>query len=171
MNDIEKITKIAKLTQELKKHGIAEDTVSALMKSEDVYGSPVVDDPSKKKSVQVSEVVDKDVTGRVTELEVKMNEVLLQLSDPQKNVNNEDSAAKENASSIHTRLGGMESQMGQVIKKVNEIISEIKKGQEQQKLVPEQKQAPPEKKEMPQRTGNYTPDDVAVDKVFYFGKK
>lgn len=157
MNDIEKLKKIAKLSEELKKHGFAKDTMDAINQSEGVYESEI----ARQAMTQQRE-------------ETKMNPQVADEFDRFKN-------------HAHQRMQKLEGQMNVVINKINEIVGELKKREAEPRPAPqaapqeekqEQKQEqlqtqPKEQKktESHQRVGEFKPGDIEIDKVFYYGRK
>lgn len=157
MDDVEKLKKIAKLSQEMRKHGFATHSDDAVQAAQAIYKGTIANEPTPEQRHQALQEK-KNMAGQSTpEFEAFSKQV-------------------------SQRLGDIEGNLSTVISKMNEIIKEIndlqKAGSRQgvprekdvQAALPKQEpaQAP---KEPHARSGNYTPQDVQIDKIFYFGNK
>lgn len=158
MEDIEKLKKIAKLSQEMRKHGFATYHDEAVKAAEAVYKDTIAtaDTPEQRHAA-------------------------LQESKRSMATTNPDFEKQ-----ISQRLNDIEANLSSVIGKMNEMIKEINtlqqgggsraapreapREKETQKPLPAPEQKPAAQ-EPHARSGNYTPQDVQIDKIFYYGNK
>ncbi|MEK6960410.1 MAG: hypothetical protein AABX47_04505 [Nanoarchaeota archaeon] len=160
MEDIEKLKKIAKLSQEMRKHGFANYNDDAVKVAEGVY-----QDKNSLADAQTPE---------------QRHQALKET----RSMANQSTPENENFVKQTTqRLTEIETNVSTLIGKMNEMIKEInalqKGGGSHSSSAPERResQAPLPKAEPKQgsgtephaRSGNYTPADVQIDKIFYFG--
>ncbi|MFQ5621024.1 MAG: hypothetical protein ACE5FT_04230 [Candidatus Nanoarchaeia archaeon] len=166
MEDIERLKKISQMSKELQKHGIATNSEEGFKQSEAIYQAST---PNME--------VNKDLTSSHVEQPSAEAATAQQvntgaLSDFQRFQN-----------TVNDRLGKLESGLTNVIGKLNEMIKEINRleGRLEQGGVPElpkerqetiaPKEEPKKEAESQSRSGEYTPGDVAIDKIFYYGNK
>lgn len=153
--DPNRLSKMNELSKELQKHGFAGSSLEASEQAQGIMKESLSLSESSKQSPKGSEV---------TEGIVQM----------MKSIN----ALKTYKSLSEEKIIKLESNFQLVLSKVNEIISEINSIKEQQKdkNMPVQKETQSklpkkEKSESHPRQGNYSPGDVAIDKIFYYGQK
>jgi len=159
MEDIEKLKKIAKLSQEMRKHGFATYHDEAVKAAEAVYKDTIAtaDTPEQRHAA---------------------------LQESKRSMANNPDFEKQ----ISQRLNDIEANLSSVIGKMNEMIKEINTLQQgggaraapreapreketQKPLAPAPEQKPAAAPEPHARSGNYTPQDVQIDKIFYYGNK
>ncbi len=142
--DVEKLKKMNELSKELKKHGMAESTKEAFEKAGKMVRDEAVGDVISK-STQKAEASDSFD---------KHYQIMLERQNRQ--LANEIIALKEAVAAI------------------KEEIDKLKQAKPIQQQPKQEKQATFAKKEEQKphpKQGGFTSEDVAVDKVFYFGKK
>jgi len=142
--DVEKLKKMNELSKELKKHGMAESTKEAFEKAGKMVRDEAVGDVISK-STQKAEASDSFD---------KHYQIMLERQNRQ--LANEIIALKEAVAAI------------------KEEIDKLKQAKPIQQQPKQEKQATFAKKEEQKqhpKQGSFTSEDVAVDKVFYFGKK
>jgi len=160
MDSYEKIRKMGEISKELKKHGLAEDSEEAMKKAEEI-------------------MVDGDSNVYVSQEKMKEN-----IKKAEACCDNANDEIKRLQSAVNDRVSGMESQVNLIRDKLNEIIAKINeleqkidaqpKQEVQATLVKEEQKAQENRdnsKVNPEVKKEYNPDDVAVDKMFYVGKK
>jgi len=161
--DIEKTKRINELARELKDHGIAADYEEAYRQAEKMIESGIDSPNFQSSDISIREVkkepprYDKNVVLDALEI---------------KNINN--------------RLDALEQQLNVIFLKINEIIAEINKAEkkkaespieirriEEEKKAEKQKEIQASLKTQPSeahpRTGDYKPEDVSIEKMFYYG--
>jgi len=189
MDSIERMRRINDLTRELKQHGFAESSFEAIQQANQIYGDEEVQDNVKhgiinnspndrmakdetmgddsvsydsRKLAKISEGVDvltnkmneiiraiNDLDARITEVKSRQDKLAMQESRVEPRMESRDEPRAE--SKIETRT-----------EEKPETRAEVKtESHEQHK----------DDYSMNQRTGNFQSQDVAIDKMFYFGKK
>ncbi|MBR9676810.1 hypothetical protein GOV04_01600 [Candidatus Woesearchaeota archaeon] len=167
--NVEKLQKLNKLSKELQKHGIALDSQSASEQAQQIIPDANNEAGFIGEAMQspTSQVDESSITP--TGVTVDADETSLQMR--KQNVKLED----------HT------NQINVMQDKINELISYVKNLEEQlTNLKPAQttieqaaKKSKPKEEKLKDaktegghvRSGNYKPEDVAMEKVFYFGSK
>ncbi len=161
--DVEKLRKINELAKELQKHGIAETSNEATKIAE-----KMVSTKKPTEDLPVSQVSEESGKESETELELRR--------------------LKSQVSQLFEIINQMQDKMNEIITEINKIadngnkISNNTEGKKiedeaQKKLLNESEPTQTssnEKSSNPDnnpRSGNYLPGDVAIDKMFYFGKK
>lgn len=146
--DVEKLKKMNELSKELKKHGIADSTKQAF--------------------AQAGEMVRDEAVG----------DVITRSGNSEKSKDSFDSQ-------YQIMLERQNRQMASEIKALKETVAAIQEELKQLKCAdfkartPEQRQEPSvekqatlqKKEEKHPKQGDFNSDDVAVDKIFYYGKK
>ena len=161
--DLEKMQRINALAKELKNHGIVEDFDEAYKKAEQMI----------EKNLSIDDVEEEKITKKIQVEEAVNEEVQAQPIISQASVGVDALDIKN----IHDKIKGLEGQMSQVFTKMNEMIAEINRIDKKKKESPievkeeqeAQAQLKDEKIEPHPRTGDYKPDDVSIEKMFYFG--
>lgn len=162
MEDIEKLKKIAAMSAELKKHGIAADSQDALKQAEEVY---------QEKTPGQFDAVPTQSTEESAPA-------------PAEGVNSQELQRLQN--SVNERLNHVEKDVSSIIEKMNEMIKvvnrlearmesggvpELPKEKQTTIAAPSQPAAPAKKEEGHARSGSYGPGDVQIDKIFYYGNR
>lgn len=147
--NVEKLKKMNELSKELKKHGMADSTAEAFSQAGDMVREEAVKDIIiKSKDTQKS----KDCFD---------SQYQIMLERQNRQIAQEVQALKETVAAIQAEI-----EMLKADQKTAPAQQQEKPKQEVQKKFPQKE----ESKEHPKQ-GGFTSDDVAVDKVFYFGKK
>ena len=162
MEDIEKLKKIAKLSQEMRKHGFANYSDDAVKAAGAVYDGNIADAQTPEQRHQA-------------------------LRESKSTMANQPNDYEAFAKQTSQRLTEIETSVSTVIQKMNEMIKEIntlQKGggasaptsppreRETQAPLPKPEPKPaPAHTEPHARSGNYSSQDVQIDKIFYFGNK
>ena len=171
MDPYEKIRKMGKISEELKKHGLVNDSNEALKEAEQIMGS-------KDKDFYVSQ-------DELKEIEEKKEE---HAEDQEKINQGQDriiSQLNNKVESLGSEMSLIRNKMNEIIAKINEIESKINshpKHEVQATLdvkpskedIP--KEEPKENKKnkhtvQPQVKKEYNSDDVSIEKMFYAGNK
>jgi hypothetical protein len=178
--DTEKLRKMNELSKELKMKGFADDSLKAIQQAEDIIGVEAPNDDSQE--LQMEQITPK------SQINLSNNDVNLLMSTI-KGTEQFKLEMDEKVKNISDNLNGLNQTVSQIAEKMNEIIKTINQLETRQKEVAERPVQQPQQKmsstsntsstgssekkgePMNQRTGNYTPDDVAIDKMFYFGNK
>jgi len=150
--DVEKLKKINDLAKELREHNICNSMDEAYAQAETM----IVGNTSVTKINSMNEGRDMDTQNLVALRKTtnKVDEIDKQISD-------------------------IYSQINEIKGLVNEIVAEILKLKEQKKeepraekqIVLESRQQHSSSEAIHPRVGGYKPEDVAIDKMFYFGHK
>jgi hypothetical protein len=142
--NVEKLKKMNELSKELQKHGMADSTSEAFTKA-----GEVVRDEAFSQIVKEPESKDGFNHQYQIMLERQNRELVQEIN------------------SLKEKIAAMQADI-EMLKADNNArpAAQEKPKQETQTKFPQK----PESKEHPKQ-GEYTPEDVAVDKVFYFGKK
>ncbi|MBW3004271.1 hypothetical protein KY310_00360 [Candidatus Woesearchaeota archaeon] len=142
--DVEKLKKMNELSKELKKHGMAESTKEVFEQAGEMMKDEAMGDIISKSSSQ-----EKSKEGFDHQYQIMLERQNRQIAQ-------EVQALKETVAAL------------------KEAVEQLKQARPAQQQPKEERQATFAKKEEPKehpRQGAFTSEDVAVDKVFYFGKK
>ena len=142
--NVEKLKKMNELSKELQKHGMADSTSEAFAKAGELV-----------REESFSQVIKKPESRDGFD-----NQYQIMLERQNRELAQEINSLKEKIAAMQADI-----EMLKADNKTRPIIQEKPK-QETQTKFPQKS----ESKEHPKQ-GGYTPEDVAVDKVFYFGKK
>jgi len=184
MDSIERMRRINDLTRELKQHGFAESSFEAIKQANQIYGDDEVDEHVKNGLIQnsphdkmmkdenVVENMDENaaynerklakVNDNVELLTTKMNEIIRALNDLDARIT--EVKAKQDKFALERQEPRSEVK---VEKSVEEKPAQNETKQEVKSVGHEHT----DEYSMNQRTGNFQSQDVAIDKMFYFGKK
>lgn len=147
--DIEKLRKINMLSQELKKHGMADSSTDAYAQAQQMV--QVVPKQNVSASLQESVVLEADPLAS--------RQFQMELEKIQKAVTGE--------------LDVMRTAINQIISEVNTLREDLSKAQTAQPIKQKEKQV--ELKTAPAeshpRQGSWKPGDVDIQKMFYYGTK
>ena len=184
MDSIEKMRRLNNLTKELKQHGFAESSFEAIQQANQIYGDDEVSHDVKhgiirssngdrmaestenidinnsahKKIAQLSENVDT--------LTAKMNEIIKALNDLDARIIELKNRSPEKViveKFIERPIPNMPRETRE------ETTPEVHHEEKKEETVVGHVHK--EEYTANQRTGNFQPNDVAIDKMFYFGKK
>lgn len=154
--DIEKLKKVNQLSKELKKHGMAmEDAIKEA-------GETVHEE-------EVKEFLDKSKA----EMQSKSNpssteQYIIMLERNNRKIMEEVQKVKDEVAKILNEFAEMKQRLAEQL--VQEVKQEPAKQIKEKKLEKQAKLKPKKKVKNP-RQGEYNPDDVAIEKMFYFGNK
>lgn len=171
MESYEKIKKMAEISKELKKHGLAKNSDEALQQAEDMI--------LQKKGEKVK---NGEVYVPHDKYEIKENK---EEPDPELKLRKLTAEFNEKVNAMSSELALVRNKINEMVGKINDLEAKMANQQKQEvqaTLVGSQEEEKEEpKKEEPSREApgkitpevkkEYTQDDVAVDKVFYVGKK
>ena len=176
MDSIEKMRRLNELTKELKQHGFAESSFEAIQQANQIYGDDDVTSEVKDGIIRNSPQEKLEKSGENTMDDgamINMDKKLVKLNE---NVN----TLTDKLNEIIKALNDMDSRINQLKNRPPERIIE----KTAEKLVehdPEhqsdhveahaESHAGEDKEYTNQRVGNYQSQDVAIDKMFYYGKK
>jgi len=189
MDSIERMRRINDLTKELKQRGFAESSFEAIQQANQIYGADDLDDNVKHGMIQKSphERMVKDETmgddsisytdkklAKITEnvdvLTGKMNEIIRAINDLDARIT--DIKTKQDkivAARVEPRVEQrFEPRVEQKIESKAEESEHSAKSSASEAPKSEVKK---DEYAMNQRTGNFQSQDVAIDKMFYFGNK
>jgi hypothetical protein len=188
MDSIERMRRINDLTRELKQHGFAESSFEAIQQANQIYGSDSVEDNVKHGMIQKSahERMIKDdnmgddsvpyserkiakISENVDVLTTKMNEIVRAINDLDARLTDLKSKQEK---IVLSRPAVVESK----VEHRAEVSIEAQPARSESAPVAKEEHsshAQPRKDEydLNQRTGNFQSQDVAIDKMFYFGNK
>jgi len=170
--DVERLRKINALAKELLDHGIVSTMDDAFKQAERMIEKDSVFEEKNEPEIEIKKLDSRsfDTAQRSPQEQVQQSQTLgINYFDLKK---------------INDRISGIESQISQIYLKINELISEINKIsdriekrsldiKEEKKVIQQSTLNAVEKKsngvESHPRVGNYKPEDVAIEKMFYFG--
>lgn len=151
--DVEKLKKINQLSKEFKKHGMAME--DAIREAGDTIHEPEIKEFLQKSKEQI------DSTKNPSSAEQYI--VLLERNN--RKIMEEVQNVKEEIKKIMNEFAEIKKQLQEPpAKTIREEIPQQKKTEKQTQLKQKKKQSNP-------RQGDYTSDDVSIEKMFYFGNK
>ncbi len=174
MDSIEKMRRLNDLTKELKSHGFAESSLEAIQQANQIYGEDEVsadvkhgvirNSPHERITNAAEAAMPQEhpkiqqLTENIDTLTKKMNEIITAIND------------------LDARLKDIKNRPAERVIERQVVREEPKREtlsvHEESRTEPVQKPAPKQDEYATnQRTGNYETSDVAIDKMFYFGKK
>ncbi len=174
MNDYEKMRRMNELAKDLKRHGFAESSFEAINQANQIYG----DDPMthEVKHGLINSPQDK-IAGEEKMSDAETDRRLKKLQE------NIDTLTSKMNEMIHA-LNDMDARITQLSKRPAVVEKVVEKTvdrpvQREEKPVEHKVEQPEHHEEKHegsgeyanQRVGNYQSQDVAIDKMFYFGKK
>jgi len=184
VDSIERMRRINDLTRELKQHGFAESSFEAIKQANQIYGDDDLDEHVKNGLIKNSpqdrmmkdgimvENMDENtaynerklakVNDNVELLTTKMNEIIRALNDLDARIT--EVKLKQDKLALEKSEQRTEPR---VEVKMETSVEEKSAAQEVKPVGHEHK----DEYSMNQRTGNFQSQDVAIDKMFYFGKK
>ncbi len=144
--DVDKIQRINTLTSELRKHNFAASSEDAFQQAEQLY----------EDAEQVVVEEKQPAAEQTTHLEERKAELLIQMNNKK----------------YEQEFSLLRSALNTLAQELETVKTELRKFSEQNPR-PKEKQAElkTETKEVHPRQGNFTPGDVDIQKMFYFGKK
>ena len=185
MDSIERMRRINDLTKELKQRGFAESSFEAIQQANQIYGPDDLDDHVRngiiKNSPQDKMVQDENMSNEnvsydnrkldkinesVETLTNKMNEIIRAI--------NELDARITEVKQKQDKLILMQQEPRSEPKRETRVEVNVEEAPARTESAPEKKQesqTPKDEYSVNQRTGNFQSQDVAIDKMFYFGKK
>lgn len=152
--------RINALAKELKVHGIVQDFDEAYKKAEQMI----------ERNISIEELNDE---AQAEEPKIEPQPAMDPIKPSFVNVDPLD------VKTINDRLASLEKQINQVFLKINEIVTEINKFEKKKRESPievkeehkdVQANLKSQKVEPHPRTGDYKPEDVSIEKMFYFGR-
>ncbi|PIN75861.1 hypothetical protein COV18_01630 [Candidatus Woesearchaeota archaeon CG10_big_fil_rev_8_21_14_0_10_37_12] len=145
--DVSNLLKVNSLAQELKKHRFAESSEDAFRQAQEAI-------EPRKQAMPLSESM--QVDRPTAALEIRKVELLLE----------------QNKQYVDQQLSLFRSTINQLIGELNSVRSQLGKFSESHPI-PKDKQVPlkTEPKVEHPRQGNFKPEDVDIQKMFYFGNK
>jgi hypothetical protein len=188
MDSIERMRRINDLTRELKQHGFAESSFEAIKQANQIYGDDDVDEQVKHGLIQnsphdkmmkdenVVENMDENaaynerklakVNDNVELLTTKMNEIIRALNDLDARI--AEVKLKQDKFILERQEQRVEPR---VEVKVETSVEEKPASQGTRQESKVEGHVHTDEYTANQRTGNFQSQDVAIDKMFYFGKK
>ncbi|MGV8150976.1 MAG: hypothetical protein ACP5NV_04575 [Candidatus Woesearchaeota archaeon] len=171
MDSYEKMAKMNKLAKDLKQHGFAESSFEAIQQANQIYGD---DDLSHDvKHGMITSPHDR-MTGEEKMNETEIDRKFIKMQNDMKTLT-------DKMNEIIKAINDMDSRITQLSKRPVERVIERpvekpveKSAETHTEESPVQQTHHEEKKTEEftnQRVGNYQSQDVAIDKMFYFGKK
>ncbi|MGV8171807.1 MAG: hypothetical protein ACP5OA_03895 [Candidatus Woesearchaeota archaeon] len=190
MDSIERMRRINDLTKELKQHGFAESSFEAIQQANQIYGSDDVDDAVKHGMISKSahermmkdEKMDDENTvyndkklAKITEnldvLTGKMNEIIRAINDLDARLtelkSKHDKLAAAKPTMVAEPKADVKMPTNAEDKAVQSEAPSVSREEHSQHSQAQKK----DDYDFNQRTGNFQSQDVAIDKMFYFGNK
>jgi hypothetical protein len=188
MDSIERMRRINDLTKELKQRGFAESSFEAIQQANQIYGNDDLDDNVKHGIIQNKQAEplgkNTDVSGDAAPY---ADRKIAKLSDSVDVLTNKLNEIIRAINDLDARLTDLKTKQDKIITLVNQprpeprehVEPKVESRIEAQATQHEEahdvsvESAPVKKDEyaMNQRTGSFQSQDVAIDKMFYFGKK
>jgi len=186
MDSIERMRRINDLTKELKQRGFAESSFEAIQQANQIYGGDELEDGVKNGMIQnsphermIKEEGDDSIpqsdrkfaklTESVDTLTNKLNEIVRAINDLDTRLADIKTKQDKMLSTFNSRPV-QEPRVDSHVERVEPKIERVENSE-----IPHQpaQVAAPVKDEysMNQRTGNFQSQDVAIDKMFYYGNK
>ena len=151
--DIEAMKKVNALTIELQKHGIAPSSEEAYQQAQQIFHSQDIQKPAETPLTTENHndtLLEKKYELMLTMNNKKFDEQIHSMQDSINTLTQELSRLKTELASMHTRTTSQE---------------------EPKKTETPTAQPTPAKKEEHPRQGSFTPGDISIEKMFYFGNK
>jgi len=191
MDSIERMRRINDLTRELKQHGFAESSFEAIKQANQIYGPDEVEDHVKNGMIRNNspanledEKMDENsinndrkiakVTESVNVLTEKMNEIIRAINDLDARI----TEIKQTQNKLAVTLSESRAEPRHETRNESSNVERSERSVSNAETKNEDKprssgSEAPAKDEysVNQRTGNFQSQDVAIDKMFYFGKK
>jgi uncharacterized coiled-coil protein SlyX len=188
MDSIERMRRINDLTKELKQHGFADSSFEAIKQANQIYGSDEMEDNVKNGMIQSSP------HERITKAEAGDDSVsfsdrkLAKLSENVDTLTNKLNEIVRAINDLDARMGELKTRQDRQDKAIAMLNSRpVQESRSEQKVerseptperaakaesAPESHAAPvKDEYSMNQRTGSFQSQDVAIDKMFYYGNK
>ncbi|MEM4263573.1 MAG: hypothetical protein QW666_01600 [Candidatus Woesearchaeota archaeon] len=162
--DVEKLKKINQLSVEFKKHGMAVSHDDAFAKASEVVRDDELKDVLAKTSIAEQSSCaccnEKQSSSHSTSFD---NQYQIMLERQNRQLVQEIMALKETIAMLKSDVEQLKSNAARPV-----IIQQVQPKQEKQAVLQEKKES--SEKSHPKQ-GNYTSEDVAIEKMFYYGKK
>lgn len=158
--DLEQLKKINTLSHELRRHGFSSSSEDAYREAERTIQ---IIPKQHVQPVQESAVI--EVPSSASALAERQFQ--LQVEQLTKQFSAELDAFREAVNDIIKEVNALHED----VSRLRAEASQPRKKEKQIHIAPEQKTLPDEKKEAHPRQGAFTPGDVDIQKMFYFGKK
>jgi hypothetical protein len=187
VDSIEKMRRMNELTKELKQRGFAESSFEAIQQANQIYGNEAMTSDVQHGIIQNSphEKMTKDSTmedantinmekkiGKLNDsldvLTTKMNEIIKAINDMDTRINTLKTRPAERV--VERVVEKPVNVSTQKEDKAN-TEAEAKSAAENHDTTSKSAEKPKDEYSMNQRVGNFQSQDVAIDKMFYFGKK
>ena len=191
MDSIERMRRINDLTRELKQHGFAESSFEAIKQANQIYGPDEVEDHVKNgmiknndslnnledekmdetNSINIDRKITK-VTQSVDVLTEKMNEIIRAINDLDARITEVKQTQNKMAATISESRAEQQRYEAKIESNTNEKSAPKVETKAEDKPTASSSQAPAKDEySVNQRTGNFQSQDVAIDKMFYYGNK
>lgn len=163
--DVEKLKKINQLSVEFKKHGMATSHDEAFAKASAVVRDDELKDVLAQTSTTESASPDSPARPNQASSQGFDNQYQVLLERQNRQLVQEIIALKETVAMLKLDVEQLKSNAARPV-----IVQQVQPKQEKQAVLQEKKKTDDCEKPHP-RQGSYTSDDVAIDKMFYYGKK
>lgn len=163
--DVEKLKKINQLSGEFKKHGLAVSHDDAFAKASAVVHDDELKDVLARTSTTASTATSTETPERPNQATSQGfdNQYQVLLERQNRQLVQEILALKETVAMLKSDVEQLKSNAARA-----EILQQAQPKQEKQAVLHEKKEC--SEKSHP-RQGNFTSEDVAIEKMFYYGKK
>jgi len=187
MDSIERMRRLNELTKELKQHGFAESSFEAIQQANQIYGDDDITSEVKNGIIRNS-ATDRAQTSGEGNMDdgalINMDKKINKLNDSVNTLTEKLNEIIKAINDIDIRINTLKNRPAErVVEKIIERperterqtqVQEPVARNEQQASVHNEEQHEQAKKDeysTNQRTGNFQSQDVAIDKMFYYGKK
>lgn len=175
MNDYEKMRRMNELVKDLKRHGFAESSFEAINQATQIYGEDAITHEVKHGLIQSKhdriageeKMSDTETDRRLKNLQEKIDILTNKMNEMIQALNDMDSRITQLSKKQREERLIERPVERQAEKPVERSVQENPVHQEHHEEHHETKSGEYEN----QRVGNYQSQDVAIDKMFYFGKK
>ncbi len=184
MDSIERMRRINDLTRELKQHGFAESSFEAIKQANQIYGPDEVDDHVKHgliknndsqeqleaknmdESINIDRKIAK-VTENVDVLTTKMNEIIRAINDLDARI----TEIKQTQNKMAVTISESKNVERHETRNESHTENDAPKTEVKENKTTSTQAPVKDEYSVNQRTGNFQSQDVAIDKMFYFGNK
>jgi len=157
--DVEKLKKINQLSKDLKRHGLVVE--EAITQASNIVNEDEVKTFLDKSKEEIASSRNPTSTDQYI---VMLERNHRKIAEEVQNIKNEVARMLSEFEELKNKINSPETRP---VQQEEETVQEEKTKEKQEK----QAQLSPKKKESHPRQGNFTPEDVSIEKMFYFGKK
>ena len=178
MDSIEKMRRLNQLTKELKQRGFAESSFEAIQQANQIYGDDELTEGVKNGMIQSPQEKASKIEGDNMADSIEFDRKIGKLNENVEMLTGKINEIVKAINDIDGRITAIKNRPAERIierpverHESNEMKQEVHESVAEQQASTDHAQAPKDEYSTNQRTGTYKPTDVAIDKMFYYGKK